>query len=596
MDELPTRFPDVATFKAVTNLVRSGKERTVIPDPGLVSRISPLLTPPEFLHATQLGEPKKIDPKKYPDFASLMKERERIRSLQLVPVKRSEDWKGYHKENRDKRLGLIGDYLKDADFAYELNLYPYDLPPDTDQYILWLKDKDASPETVAQYVAQVVQSLSINPDEMIVFEKSMEANSRFVRGSVPEYRHLHVWVRKRNSTTAKLMGTAESKAVVASTEALPVAGDVDAKTRPDVAELRRNSPNYFASLVEPLHEAGVFQDIEGIDDITDVNVRALGGGISSACYWVEDRENVVVKFRTQDIDAEAQWLKAAREKGVDVPEVKAYGIVPSELGKGKPVKYIALEGVTDETGQRARTFWQRRVEPGGLAKIAGEMGKQLAKIHTVETDKLFGASVYNWENPRPVKTWNEWLVNALGGTSFEKMGFTSEERERLIQAIAGIDFPDKKIFTHGDFGLHNALIVSTDPPRVKIFDPDPMVADAYYDIAYQYNRLEINREKFNRNPENEVFRNRWRGTQEYFSSLIGAYCEATDDNLPRLGEEITDHRLIANQILRYFWSLRYDSTAPLSSLPPADRREKELEIEVKKKLLREKVDLFIKTK
>ncbi|MCL5091476.1 MAG: aminoglycoside phosphotransferase family protein [Patescibacteria group bacterium] len=594
MDELPTRFSDVASFTKIANLVRSGKEKSVTPNPQLISKISPILTPTEYLHATQFEQPETIDPKKYPDFDSLMKERERIRNLQLVPVKRSEDWKGYNRERRGKRLDTIAGYLKDADFAYELNLYPYDLPPDTDQYILWLKDKNASPETVAQYAAQVVQALSIDPDEMIVFERSMEANSRFVRGSVPEFRHLHVWVRKRNSTTAKLMGTVKPNTDNRSGDMLPVAGDIDGKTRPDVAELRRNSPDYFASLVEPLHEAGVFQDIEGIDDITDTNVRALGGGESSACYWVEDRENVVVKFRRKDIEAEAQWLKAAREKGVDVPEVKAYGVVPSEIGKTKPVKYIALEGVTDETGQRARTFWQRRVEPGGLAKIAGEMGRELAKIHTVEIDKPYGASVYNWEDSRPVRTWNEWLNNTLGGTSFEKMGFTREERERLARAIVGLDIPDKRVLIHGDFGLHNALIISTDPPRVKIFDPNPMVADPYYDLAYQYNRMEIKREKLKSEPENEIYRNRWRGEQEYFNNMIDAYSKATDSSLPKTADEITDPRLIANQILRYFESLRYDSTAPLSNMPPADRREKELETEVKRKLLREKIDLLIK--
>lgn len=59
-----------------------------------------------------------------------------------------------------------------------------------------------------------------------------------------------------------------------------------------------------------------------------------------------------------------------------------------------------------------------------------------------------------------------------------------------LKQLATIEFSSEAVYAHGDFGIHNVLIPEWVPFRGIIFDPNPLFADPYYDVAYYLNLKE----------------------------------------------------------------------------------------------------------
>lgn len=142
---------------------------------------------------------------------------------------------------------------------------------------------------------------------------------------------------------------------------------------PETKIIRVNTPKLLISLIEQ----GALENISSLSDIPSGSVTALEGGVSSACYFLENNgKPLVVKFRTWGVAAEAEALRKWRGVEVSVPEVIKDGVVGLDIGTKLPVKYIILEGITDKKGGIAPTATDFVVRSNeNLEQLGREMGR-----------------------------------------------------------------------------------------------------------------------------------------------------------------------------------------------------------------------------
>ncbi|OGD64030.1 hypothetical protein A2160_04540 [Candidatus Beckwithbacteria bacterium RBG_13_42_9] len=156
-----------------------------------------LMTPGEVLVQIE-HEPEIIDPTRYLSFDSLLNARESIRNLRLVPRRSDEIQKAYEQMGRNDFLNIVRNhYLNGSVLAFVRELFPSDLPPDTGQYVFWIKESDLDNFTIAQHLAEVMETFGLGINDVILFERSRVTQTEFVKAAIPEFRHIHVWTRGR---------------------------------------------------------------------------------------------------------------------------------------------------------------------------------------------------------------------------------------------------------------------------------------------------------------------------------------------------------------------------------------------------------------
>lgn len=160
------------------------------------NRIQELFTPRELLTRIEFDKPQVIIPVWYPTFEAVYAQREKIRTLQLLPVKNDEQYAYYHAQSKESLTALIEGYLVDTPFAFATNAFPYYLPDNLQQDILWMRDSASDDRNIANFLAQCMTMQGKSPENAILFERPMRTRAHLVRGTVPEYRHLHVWTEK----------------------------------------------------------------------------------------------------------------------------------------------------------------------------------------------------------------------------------------------------------------------------------------------------------------------------------------------------------------------------------------------------------------
>jgi hypothetical protein len=161
-----------------------------------IPQILSLLTPRYLLEQTDFPAPELIHPENYPNFDALLEERERIRTLQLLPVRTPEDRKHYQSQPQEQMRSTVESYLEGTDFALQRNPFPYHLPSDVGEHIVWIKDKEASPEAISEFLAPSLTKIKHTPDSIILFEKSHLTQTKIVRGTYPHRRHIHLLLKK----------------------------------------------------------------------------------------------------------------------------------------------------------------------------------------------------------------------------------------------------------------------------------------------------------------------------------------------------------------------------------------------------------------
>lgn len=347
---------------------------------------------------------------------------------------------------------------------------------------------------------------------------------------------------------------------------------------PVVKEMRQQAPYYLVALIED----GRLENVENIRDVHGGGIQALGGE-SSACYLLENNgKKTFVKFRPRGVFAEVESLQAWGERGASVPHIQAVTEIRDATIHGKPVQALVMDAVVGENGENASDGYHFLSQhPDRRTSLSRLMGTELALMHRTQSDKPFGGFADTWGAGSPYETLTEFYTDRVKNASefLTRLGITDEQIAVLMDKIRTTAFPQKGVYVHGDYGLHNVLVESTEPLRIKVIDPNPDILDPYWDLAYQYNRLERKKALSASDPSDQNFKESYEKEQEYLEGLMQGYQAV-------LGiEELDSSRLVINQIVKDIGSLRYHETKSRSAQPK--------DIDISKEVLKKRILTFV---
>jgi hypothetical protein len=181
-------------MEMIPNIIRTSDVEGLIIPRKLVLKVDELMTPRELLAATEYPEPKMILPSEFPDFNSILCRKESVRRLELLPIKDPEEYDRYHAQPRQLLLDAVKGYLGPDSMACATNRYPYWLPKDLDQYLVWTKG-DVTDRDLTRFIAKVIHLKKTPIEELILFERPTKTSMKLLRGTFSEYRHIHLWNR-----------------------------------------------------------------------------------------------------------------------------------------------------------------------------------------------------------------------------------------------------------------------------------------------------------------------------------------------------------------------------------------------------------------
>lgn len=152
------------------------------------------MTPKEVLNQEIYENPVIITPMKFQSFEELCSNYENIRDLKLLPVKDNPMYLYYKQFDREELANEIRERFKakKTNIFIERNKFPYWLPDDVRQEIIWIDD-DCPEETVLGFIEQIIWFHKY-PD-YILFERSNKCLTKLVRGTIPQIRHIHLWTK-----------------------------------------------------------------------------------------------------------------------------------------------------------------------------------------------------------------------------------------------------------------------------------------------------------------------------------------------------------------------------------------------------------------
>lgn len=161
-----------------------------------------LMTSEEVLSKTEFEAPQIIRPEFFPNSEAILNARLKIRDLELLPVKSPDMHKFYNDQRDDPKLvDEINSYFGDITrYTYELpnivlasNKFTYQLPPDIEQYLVWIKYGDKY--QVAKFIANCLKTMNVHTDNLVLFERSTRSATKLVKGTFKSIRHIHFWVK-----------------------------------------------------------------------------------------------------------------------------------------------------------------------------------------------------------------------------------------------------------------------------------------------------------------------------------------------------------------------------------------------------------------
>lgn len=182
----------------IPNTLRESDLKEVPLDQELVSRIPDLLTPELLLHHYEFPTPRIITPEKYPDFEVLLKDREDVRMLRLLPIKSPEEYQWYHAQKPEELLERVKQNIGRERLALSPNAFPYQLPGDLRQYLLWINDEEMKQSELVDFCARAMTVLDVSVNDLVMFERSQKATAKILRGTFKQMRHIHFWMRDRS--------------------------------------------------------------------------------------------------------------------------------------------------------------------------------------------------------------------------------------------------------------------------------------------------------------------------------------------------------------------------------------------------------------
>jgi len=177
-------------------MIRLRDVREHVPEPRLLNQIKRLMTPLKVVAGELVTEsPEPILVPNYPSFDDLLARRRSIKNLQLVPLKSDTMYAYYHTFTKEQLAAEVDAYFQRSLILLADNAYPYDLPTDTKQRIVWCASPLVDRSSVMKFIARCVMHLKLDVNEIILFERPLNVTTRLVRGTVPQFPHVHLWSR-----------------------------------------------------------------------------------------------------------------------------------------------------------------------------------------------------------------------------------------------------------------------------------------------------------------------------------------------------------------------------------------------------------------
>lgn len=177
----------------IPNIIRDTDLEDIPEDPELTKQVLGIMTPPELLLGREFVRPGIINPQIYPDFYSLLADREKVRNLELLPIKTEEEYVRYHQQDKKDLERQVKEILGPSKIAIAANLFPYWLPEDLDQSLVWVADPKTGRDEIAGFIAKIISVFKIDPEEVILFERPVNIETKLVRGTFASVRHIHFW-------------------------------------------------------------------------------------------------------------------------------------------------------------------------------------------------------------------------------------------------------------------------------------------------------------------------------------------------------------------------------------------------------------------
>lgn len=197
MGEFVSNDHELPGIRSNPNIIRARDVAHILADERIVAQVRGLLTPQDLLAQTEFESPEIISPPRYPNFGALLTARERIRTLQLLPIKTDEEHAVYLAQPREKLVGLVQAQLAGDTLTLAPNAFPHFLPGDVDQRVVWMQNPDIDRGVVAGFIARCMQRLGLSTEDIILFERPRETQSALVRPTLPGVGHIHFWMREK---------------------------------------------------------------------------------------------------------------------------------------------------------------------------------------------------------------------------------------------------------------------------------------------------------------------------------------------------------------------------------------------------------------
>ena len=243
-----------------------------------------------------------------------------------------------------------------------------------------------------------------------------------------------------------------------------------------------------------LQDSGAFPDLPGLDQLPAEQVVELGGGVDAATYLVRcPRRDVVVKLKSNGLEAEARALRAWKPYTARVPEVLGLGTVPS-VGE-RSIKYLILTALKNDEGrivQTAAEYLDR--SPASARELGRALGAELHRLHQAVDKAGFGNFADSPGSERTYDSWSGYLEDfyLLHAALVQQLGVGEDRVQATLAFIRACPFVAEGRFLHGDVSVRNVAIFGYQPITVGLFDPNPLSGDPSWDIAPMMNNVAYN--------------------------------------------------------------------------------------------------------
>ena len=243
-----------------------------------------------------------------------------------------------------------------------------------------------------------------------------------------------------------------------------------------------------------LQDSGAFPDLPGLDQLTPEQVVELEGGVDAATYLVKcPHRDVVVKLKSNGLEAEARALRAWRPYTTRVPEVLGLGTVPS-VGE-RSMKYLLLAALKNDEGRIVETaaeYLDR--SPASARELGRAVGAELHRMHQAVDETGFGNFVDSPGSERTYRSWSGYLEDflALHADLVQQLGIGEDRMQATLAFIRACPFVAEGRFLHGDVSIRNVGVFHDQPFTVGLFDPNPLSGDPSWDIAPMMNNVAYN--------------------------------------------------------------------------------------------------------